>query len=76
MKKLKEIALWFVSGLATGLFFVILLFRNKTGNEINIKKQVQRNRKSPNNKQEYSSEIKSEPKRKFKRLKRKRDGNS
>jgi len=75
METWKYIALIFI-GISIAEFIVILLFRNKIStNEINIKRQVQRNRKSPNNKQEYNSEIKSEPQKRglFKRLKNRKN---
>ena len=80
METWRVIAIFFI-GIAFMEFIVILLFRNKIGdsNEINIKRQVQRNRKSPNNKQEYNSEIKDDHQNKkgiFKRLKRKKHGNT
>lgn len=76
MKIWTYIALFF-GGFAIAEFIVILLFRNKIGddNEINIKKQVQKNRRSSNNKQEYNSELNNKRDKKgiFKRLKHKKN---
>jgi hypothetical protein len=72
---MKDALLYAFIGIALIEFVIILLFRNKiSNNEINIKRQVQRNRKSEGNIQEYNSQIKTEKKGFFKRLKIKRNG--
>ena len=75
----KTIAL-ITMGFAIAELIVILLFRNQLGdsNEINIKRQVQKNRRSQNNKQEYNSEIDNKQDKKgiFKRLKKRKNGSN
>lgn len=62
---IKSIALIFFIAVSITEFMIIMLFRNKiSNNEINIKRQVQRNRNSTGNKQEYNSEINEETKEK------------
>ena len=60
----------FFSGSTIIEFLIILAQMKKMGDQINIKKQVQRNRKSPNNTQEYQATQENKDKKKLFNLKR------
>ena len=70
---------WFLSGglMISVIYNLILIKKLKIGNTIEIKKQVQKNRRSSNNKQEYqaSQEI-PDNKKKFKLFKRRKNENT
>ena len=72
---------WFLSGglMISVVYNIILIKKLKIGNTIEIKKQVQKNRRSSNNRQEYQANQELNPdsknKKKFKLFKnRKKNG--
>jgi len=72
---MKESITYILVGIALIEFVIIILLIKNMGDSINIKRQVQRNRRSSNNKQEYNSEINTKKREGiFKRLKNKKNG--
>jgi len=65
----------FFAGSTAILTLIVFAQMKRMGNEITIRKQVQRNRRSPNNNQEYqaSQENQNKKKRKLFNLKRKKN---
>lgn len=63
MKAWQIISFIFI-GISVVEYLVILALRNKMGDQITIKKQVQKNRKSPNNSQEYQANQENTPEKK------------
>lgn len=57
----------FFIGYSMATTIIIVFQMRHMGDEINIRKQVQRNRKSPNNKQEYQATQETKDRRLFKR---------
>ena len=72
---MKESITYILVGIALIEFVIIILLIKNMGDSINIKRQVQRNRRSSNNKQEYNSEINTKKREGiFKRLKNRKNG--
>ena len=72
---MKESITYILAGIALIEFVIIILLIKNMGDSINIKRQVQRNRRSSNNKQEYNSEINTKKREGiFKRLKNRKNG--
>ena len=77
MKAWQIMAFTFI-GISIVEYLIILTLKKEIGDSINIKKQVMKNRKSPNNTQEYQATQKHDNKNKglFKRLKNRKNGKS
>lgn len=66
MSEFFKYGFWFMSGgvLISVLINIVLVKKLELGDQINIKKQVQKNRRSPNNSQEYQANQEKKPEKK------------